>query len=153
MIDSLMINGCKSDPLTRSRACQPCFRRAEHTDHSVECSRERCKAQAHGPGCGQNSGQVFCRARKKASRLMLGSRKAITAYWLPGFVQCLKDAGWADAVPTRFRAVPAWAQTIFGDFFASLVVGMGAWQTLNFIDKPTRWLSCCYHYQPKFKHF
>ena len=55
---------------------------------------------------------------------MLGSRKAITAYWLPGFVQCLKDAGWTDAVPTRFRAVPAWAQTSFGDFFASLVVGM-----------------------------
>ena len=124
--DSLMINGCKSDPLTRSRACQPCFRRPEHTDHSVECSRERCKAQAHGPGCGQNSGQVFCRARKKASRLMLGSRKAITAYWLPGFVQCLKDAGWADAVPTRFRAVPAWAQTIFGDFFC---------------------ISCCWHGQ------
>ena len=70
------------------------------------------------------SGQAFCGARTETAGLMLGSRKGITAYWLPGFVQCLKDAGRADAGPTRFRAAPVWAQTGFGEIFASLVVGM-----------------------------
>ena len=109
------INRCKSDraPLHGHANCVFSWLEPIHDSVEVRCTWQRWKSRAR-PWLKFEPSRAFLQSADRGCRFMLGSRKAIPAFWLPGFVQRSKDAGRAGAEPATFHMVPVWARTGFG---------------------------------------